>query len=88
MAVLTIRNVDDEMLGWLRERAAAHARSVNAELLDILAVARADELAAAAPRNPFARSLRRARAIGVRTPSSSAGIVREDRDRDQRRRRR
>jgi plasmid stability protein len=88
MAVLTVRNVDDETLAWLRARAAAHARSLNAELLDILAVARADELAEGAPRNPFARSLRHARSIGVRTPSTSARIVREDRDRDPRRRRR
>jgi len=88
MAVLTLRNVDDETLRWLRARAAAHARSLNSELLDILSVARADELAEAAPANPFARTFRRARAIGVRTPSTSARIVREDRDRDERRRRR
>ncbi len=88
MAVLTLRNVDDATLDWLRVRAAAHARSLNTELLDILAVARTDELAGNAARNPFARSFRRARALGVRTPSTSARILREDRDRDHGQRRR
>jgi len=88
MAVLTLRNVDEVTLDWLRARAAAHARSLNAELLDILAVARTDELAQGSSRNPFARSFQRARALGVRTPSTSARILREDRDRDHRPRRR
>lgn len=88
MAVLTLRNVDDATLDWLRSRAAAHARSLNAELLDILAVTRTDELARGSSRNPFARSFERARTLGVRTPSTSARISREDRDRDHRQHRR
>ena len=86
MAVLTVRNVDDATLDWLRARAAAHARSLNAELLDILAVTRTDELARSASGSPFARSFQRARALGVRTSSTSARILREDRARDHRHR--
>ena len=81
MATLSLRNVDAETLSWLRARAAAHGKSVNAELLDLLAIARTDELAAAST-SPFAASLRRARALGVRTPSTSRSLVRADRDRD------
>lgn len=36
MAVLTIRNVDDSVKQRLRERAAAHGRSVEAEVRAIL----------------------------------------------------
>lgn len=39
MAVLTIRNVDDSVKQRLRERAAAHGRSVEAEVRAILAAA-------------------------------------------------
>lgn len=82
MRTLTLRNVSDETLRWLRGRAAAHARSVNAELLDLISVARADELAAQHPESPFARTYARARSRGVRTPSTSGTIARTDRDRD------
>ena len=64
-------------------RAAAHHRSINAELLDLLAVSRADELAALRADSPFAKSYRRAKALGVRTPSTSTATVRSDRDRDE-----
>lgn len=81
MANLSLRNVDEDLLAWLRSRAATHGRSVNAELLDLIAVARSDEMAAEST-SPFAASARRARALGVRTPATSRGVVREDRDRD------
>lgn len=81
MATLSLRLVDDDTLRWLRSRAAAHGRSVNAELLDLIAVARCDEMATDSP-NPFAASHRRARALGVRTASSARRTVRSDRDRD------
>ncbi len=42
----------------------------------------ADELATLGTDGPFAKSYRRAKAIGVRTPSSSTATVRSDRDRD------
>jgi plasmid stability protein len=77
---LTIRNIPEAQLRWLRARAEERGRSLNAELLDVLAVARADELAARSPKNAFARSLLRARALGVRTKPTSARILRRDRD--------
>lgn len=79
MRGLTIRNIDEPTLRWLRRRAADRGRSLNSELLDLLAVVRGDELAARM-RGPLAASARRARALGVRTPASGAAIVRASRD--------
>lgn len=79
MAGLTIRNIDDEVLAWLRARAASRGRSLNAELLDVLSVARGDDIAARLD-HPAARTARLARALGVRTPRS-AGVLRRERDR-------
>lgn len=39
MRTLTLRNVSEDTLHWLRGRAAAQSRSVSAELLDLIAVA-------------------------------------------------
>lgn len=75
---MTIRNLDEETHEWLRARADAHGRSLNAELLDILAVARADELAATLT-HPAAESHRLARSLGVRTPRSGQ-VLRAQRD--------
>jgi plasmid stability protein len=80
MADLTLRRVEEDTLHWLRSRAASHGQSVNAEILDLLRVARADELAEAAGDNPFARSHRKARSRGIRTSDSAQRIVRADRD--------
>ena len=77
MAGLTLR-LDEETHEWLRARADANGRSLNAELLDILAVARADELAATLT-HPAAQSHRLARSLGVRTPRS-ARVLRAQRD--------
>ena len=82
MPSITVRQVPEDQLQWLRMKAAEHGRSLNAELLDLLAVVRADELAAAESDSPVAKSYRRARTLGVRTPSTSAVTVRSDRDRD------
>ena len=82
MPSITIRQVPAEQLQWLRMRAAEHGRSLNAELLDLLAVLRADELAAVEPDSPVGKSYRRAKTLGVRTPSTSAVTVRSDRGRD------
>lgn len=79
MRGLTIRNLDDTLLGWLRERAGSHGRSLNAELLDILEATRGDELVARR-KGPVAASARRAKALGIRTPRSSADVVRAMRD--------
>ena len=80
MPNLTLRRLDDDTMRWLRLRAATHGRSVNAEILDLLRVARADEVAEAAGDNPFAASYRKARARGVRTPGTAREIVRADRN--------
>lgn len=82
MPSITIRQIPEDQLQWLRMRAAEHGRSLNGELLDLLAVLRADELAAMEPDNSVAKSYRRAKALGVRTPSTAAAAVRTDRDRD------
>ena len=54
---------------------------MNAELLDLLEVARADEMADNAADNPFAAGFREARKRGIRTPATSVGAVRSLRDR-------
>lgn len=81
MRALTIRNLEDDELRWLRLRAAKHGRSLNAELLDLISVARGDEIAAKMPSNPFAKTALRARRGGVRTLPTSTAIVRDDRTR-------
>lgn len=69
-----IRNLDDETLGWLRSRAAANGRSLNAELIEVLAVARGDEIAAR-DRRQGPRSCRQKRPPreGARCPYSTLG---------------
>ncbi len=81
MRALTIRNLEDDELRWLRMRAAEHGRSLNAELLDLIAVARGDEIAAKMPSSPFAKTAVRARKGGVRTPPTSTAMVRNGRNR-------
>ncbi len=81
MAALTIRKLSDEAMRWLRRRAAVHGRSLNAELLDLLEVARADETAEAHENHPVSRTYLHARQRGVRTSSSAQSIIRADRDR-------
>jgi plasmid stability protein len=79
---LTIRNLDEATLEWLRRRAKVHGRSLNSEILDLVAVARGDEVAARQGSSAVAGSARRARELGVRTPASSARILRGDRARN------
>ncbi len=71
---LSIKNVPDELAQQLRERAARNHRSLQGELMAIIE--------AATRRSPgtigeFARFVDQ---LGVRTPSESARMVREDRD--------
>ena len=77
MASVTIRNLDDEVVVRLKERAKANKRSLEAELREILtrsagAMTR-DELIAFAKR------------VAAQTPdvpqTDSAELIREDRDR-------
>lgn len=88
MPNLNVRNIDEDLLRWIRRRAAEHGHSMNQELLDMLAVLRADETAEQHSDHPLARGFLDTRSRGIRTPSSGARILREDRDRDDRRRRR
>lgn len=75
MAQLTVRNVNDQIVRALKQRAAAHGRSAEAEHREILrsALLQAEE--------DFAS---RARALRKRLRSSidSSELIRADRDRD------
>ena len=78
MANITVRNLDDELVMQLKQRARSHNRSLEAEVRHILAAAAnphrwmdlrelADRIAAMTPRG--------------QTQSDSSELLREDRDR-------
>jgi len=71
---LSIKNVPDDLADALRERAQRNHRSIQGELLSIL-----DQTVR---RRPFrARALLAViQALGFRTPSEAAQMIREDRD--------
>ncbi|HEY1862754.1 MAG TPA: Arc family DNA-binding protein [Roseiarcus sp.] len=73
---LSIKNVPDEVVQRLRQRAARRHRSLQGELLAIIeeAVRSQRELSPA-------ELLAEVRGLGLRTPADSADIVRADRDR-------
>lgn len=73
---LVIRNVPDQLVDLLRQRAAAHHRSLQGELLAIL------EEAVVAPAVPLtvAQVLARVRRDGVSTPAEAVAMLRADRD--------
>jgi antitoxin FitA len=73
---LSIKNVPEEIVQRLRQRAVRQRRSLQGELLAIIeeAVQSEGELT---PRELLAE----VRRIGLRTPADSAEIVRADRDR-------
>ena len=73
-ASISVKAVPERILRRLRARALRSRRSLQRELLVIL-----EEAALAEPLTP-ADLLRRVRALGLRTPSESAQMVREDRD--------
>jgi len=76
MAVnFSIKNVPDEIAEELRARAARNHRSLQGELMAIIA-------AAAAKENPLSPSefLDGVRTLGLRTPAESRSMIREDRD--------
>jgi antitoxin FitA len=72
---LSIKNVPDEIAEELRERAARNHRSLQGELLAIIEEA-------AGGKSPLSPSdfLAGVSALGLRTPSESRSMVREDRD--------
>lgn len=76
MAVsLSIKNVSADLARALRERAARNHRSIQGELMDILENA-------VRPRPFAALDLQReVRALGLKTPSQAARMIRADRRR-------
>jgi plasmid stability protein len=76
MAVsLSIKDVPDDLARALRARAKQNHRSIQGELMDILETT-------VRPR-PFraVELLKQVRALGLKTPSESVRMIREDRDR-------
>jgi antitoxin FitA len=74
---LSIKNVPDEVVHRLRERAARRHRSLQGELLAIIeqAVQSEQELSAT-------ELLAEVRSLGLRPRADSAAIIRADRDRN------
>jgi plasmid stability protein len=72
---LSIKNVPEDLVRQLRERAGRHHRSLQGELLAIVeAAVREDRRATPA------EILAEVRRLGLRTPSEAAAMVRADRD--------
>lgn len=74
MSDLSIKNVPEDMLERLRDRARRHHRSLQGELLTILEEATAPE------KLSLADLVRRVEQRGLRTGDESTGMVRDDRD--------
>ncbi|MFQ5774812.1 MAG: Arc family DNA-binding protein [Kiloniellaceae bacterium] len=78
MATVTIRNLDDEVVAKLKQRAKAHHRSLEAELRVLLTDA--------ASRPSTEEFRKQAERIAAMTPdvsqTDSASLIREDRDTD------
>lgn len=75
---LSIKNVPDQVAEMLRQRAAAHHRSLQGELLAILE----DAVVAPPAALTAAQVLARIRGAGVATPAEAAAMIRADRDAD------
>ena len=76
MAQLIVRNIEDELVGRLKMRAAQHGRSAEAEHQEILRQALNDE-----PRRSFWERAAEVRAmIGNRSQTPSEVLQREGRD--------
>jgi antitoxin FitA len=74
-ANLSIKNVPDEILKRLRQRAARHRRSLQGELLAIL-----EKNVLSEERLTVDDVLARVRRLRLRTPSEAARMIRTDRD--------
>jgi plasmid stability protein len=72
---LSIKNVPDEVVKRVKERAARHHRSLQGELLAILEEA----VGASRPLTPD-EVLAKVRQLGLSTPRGAAAMIREDRD--------
>ncbi len=76
MGELLVRNLDDDVIAWLQGRAAAHGRSIEAELGEVLRAAHR----AGAPTEAWERAARlRAETAGRGLPRSE-DVLREIRD--------
>jgi antitoxin FitA len=73
---LSIKNVPEDVVRRLRQRAAERHRSLQGELLAII-----EEAARAEEGLSPGELLAEVRRLGLRTPADSAAIVRADRDR-------
>lgn len=73
---LSIKNVPEAWVERLRKQAVAHHRSLQGELMNIL------EQTLQSPQMTLEQLWTRARASGLRSPSESAHMIREDRDTD------
>jgi plasmid stability protein len=78
MASVTIRNLDDEVVARLKDRAKANKRSLEAELREILA-----RSAEAMTREEFIAFAKHVRTMTPEMPQTdSTLLIREDRDSD------
>lgn len=76
MAQLLVRNVEEEVVAWLKARAATHGRSVEAEHREVLREARA-----ASPAGDFWQRAAKLRAeLAGRRLTPSDTLLRESRD--------
>jgi plasmid stability protein len=71
---LSIKNVPDDVLERLRERAKRNRRSMQGELITIL------EEAVGPGKITMAEAIRRVKALGLKTEGDSTAMIREDRD--------
>ena len=74
MPSLTIKNIPDEMLTRLRERAQGHHRSLQGEVITIL------EEAMRPRRLTISEVHQKVKELGLKTGDDSTAWVREDRD--------
>jgi plasmid stability protein len=74
MTNLSIKNVPEELVTRLRERAQEHHRSLQGELMAIL------EDAVRPKAMTIDEVYERVKKLGIQTDSESAAMVREDRD--------
>jgi plasmid stability protein len=75
-ASLTIRDIPKTVLDRLRARAARHHRSMQGEILAILEAAALESR----PRRTALEVWRQGVALGLKTPSEAAAMIRADRD--------
>ena len=83
MAAITVRRLDDSVMRRLKARAEINGRSLEGEVRQILGAAVANDMEA--KRRAFmSLSGQLRKEIPNRSPTPSADLIREDRDRDHR----